>query len=160
MRLSPEGSGGRRMASSPKLRGNASAPSLCPASSVTTATSPGCPPTRSHTRGRWRTRCLVHTRSSPTWTCGPGRNQTRVRKTTTAAGLFGTAPPHPVTPVSDPSCGPIPRIQSGYWLLCDSVILYQCQMGFKLSGSSWTRCDPISQQWSSSPPTCRGPDGG
>ncbi|XP_056907549.1 eosinophil peroxidase isoform X1 [Takifugu flavidus] len=58
-------------------------------------------------------------------------------------------------PDSDPSCGPIPRIQSGFWLLCDSVVLYQCQTGFKLSGSSWTRCDPVSQQWSSSPPTCR-----
>lgn len=91
--LSPEGSGGRRMASSPRLRGNASAPSPCPASSVTTATSPGCPPTRSHTRGRWRTRCLVRTRSSPTWTCSPGRNQTQVRTSTTAADLFGTAPP-------------------------------------------------------------------
>lgn len=88
MCLSPEGSGGRRTASSPKLRGNASAPCLCPASSVTTATSPVCPRTRSHRRGRWRTRCLVHTHSSPTWTCSPGRNRTQVRKTTTAAGLL------------------------------------------------------------------------
>lgn len=71
-----------------------------------------------------------------------------------------TAPPQSATPVSDPRCGPIPRIQSGYWLLCDSVVLYQCRMGFKLSGSSSTSCDPVSQQWSSRPPTCRGTNGG
>lgn len=56
----------------------------------------------------------------------------------------------------DPSCGPIPRIQSGYSLLCDSVILYQCHSGFKLLGSSSVRCDPNSQQWSPAPPTCQG----
>lgn len=86
--LCPEGSGGRRRGSSPELRGNASAPSRCPASSVTTATSPGCPPMPSHTRGRWRTRCPVHTRSSPSWTCSRGRNRTQVRKT--------LAPPSPL----------------------------------------------------------------
>lgn len=131
---------------------------------MTTATSPGCPPTPSHTRERWRTRCLVHTRASPTWTCSRGRNRTQVRK---------TLPPQQVSPLcfhssasvcdaslSDPRCGPIPRIQSGYWLLCDSVVLYQCQTGFRLSGSSSASCDPVSQQWSSSPPTCRGRGGG
>lgn len=60
----------------------------------------------------------------------------------------------------DPRCGPIPRIQSGYWLLCDSVVLYQCQTGFRLSGSSSASCDPVSRQWSSRPPMCRGRGGG
>lgn len=162
--LSPEGSGGRRRASSPKRSGNASAPSRCPASSVTTATSPGCPLTRSHTRGRRRTRCLVHTRSSPTWTCRRGRNRTQVRKTVPRPGrclhsVFSSASVCNAS-LSDPRCGPIPRIQSGYWLLCDWVVLYQCQTGFKLSGSSSVSCDPVSQQWSSGPPTCRGTGGG
>ncbi|XP_076589704.1 eosinophil peroxidase [Chaetodon auriga] len=58
-------------------------------------------------------------------------------------------------PDTDPSCGPIPRIQSGYSLLCDSVILYQCHSGFKLLGSSSVSCDPNSQQWSATPPTCQ-----
>ncbi|XP_042351943.1 eosinophil peroxidase [Plectropomus leopardus] len=58
-------------------------------------------------------------------------------------------------PDTDPSCGPIPRIQSGYSLLCDSVILYQCRSGFRLLGSSSLRCDPNSQQWSPTPPTCQ-----
>ena len=57
---------------------------------------------------------------------------------------------------SDPSCGPIPRIQSGYSLLCNSVILYECHSGFKLLGSSSVSCDLNSQQWSSTPPTCQG----
>ncbi|XP_060891530.1 eosinophil peroxidase isoform X1 [Labrus mixtus] len=57
-------------------------------------------------------------------------------------------------PDTDPSCGPIPRIQSGYSLLCDSAILYQCRAGFKLLGSSSVKCDPNSQQWSPKPPTC------
>ena len=56
----------------------------------------------------------------------------------------------------DPSCGPVPRIQSGYSLLCDSAILYQCHSGFKLLGSSSVSCDPNSQQWSPTPPTCQG----
>lgn len=60
-------------------------------------------------------------------------------------------PSHP-----DPSCGPIPRIQYGYSLLCDSVILYQCHSGFKLLGSLSVSCDPNSQQWSPTPPTCQG----
>ncbi|CAK6961489.1 eosinophil peroxidase [Scomber scombrus] len=58
-------------------------------------------------------------------------------------------------PDSDPSCGPIPRIQSGYSLLCNSVILYQCHSGFKLLGSSSISCDPDTQKWSSAPPTCQ-----
>ncbi|KAM9754374.1 eosinophil peroxidase [Menidia menidia] len=57
-------------------------------------------------------------------------------------------------PDTDPSCGPIPRIQSGYSLLCTSGILYQCHSGFKLLGSASVSCDPSSQQWSSAPPTC------
>ena len=156
--LSAEGSGGRRRASSPKLRGNASAPSRCPASSVTTATLPGCPLTPFHTRERWRTRCLVLTRSSPNWTCSRGRNRTRVRKTPPLRRSAGVSSSTSVCDpsLSDPRCGPIPGIQSGHWLLCDSVVLYQCQRGFKLSGSSSASCDPVSQQWSSRPPTCRG----
>ncbi|XP_037624116.1 thyroid peroxidase [Sebastes umbrosus] len=58
-------------------------------------------------------------------------------------------------PDTDPRCGPIPRIQSGYSLLCDSVILYQCHSGFKLLGSSSVSCDPNSQQWSPAPPKCQ-----
>ncbi|XP_049578021.1 eosinophil peroxidase [Syngnathus scovelli] len=54
----------------------------------------------------------------------------------------------------DPKCGPVPRIQSGYSLLCDSVIQYKCQAGFELQGSSSISCDAQSQQWSSPPPTC------
>ncbi|TKS73543.1 Thyroid peroxidase [Collichthys lucidus] len=54
-------------------------------------------------------------------------------------------------PDTDPHCGPIPRIQSGYSLHCDSVILYHCHSGFKLLGSSSVSCDPNSQQWSSYP---------
>ncbi|XP_030586995.1 eosinophil peroxidase [Archocentrus centrarchus] len=56
---------------------------------------------------------------------------------------------------TDTRCGPVPRIQSGYSLLCNSVILYQCHSGFKLLGSSSITCDPNSQQWSSTPPTCQ-----
>ncbi|KAK5867277.1 hypothetical protein PBY51_011784 [Eleginops maclovinus] len=58
-------------------------------------------------------------------------------------------------PDADPSCGPIPRIQSGYSLLCGSVILFQCHSGFKLLGSSSVSCDPNSQQWRPAPPTCQ-----
>lgn len=61
-----------------------------------------------------------------------------------------------LTCLSDPSCGPIPRIQSGYSLLCDSVILFQCHSGFKLLGSSSVSCDPVSHQWRPTPPTCKG----
>lgn len=61
-----------------------------------------------------------------------------------------------LTSLPDPSCGPIPRIQSGYSLLCDSVILYQCHSGFKLLGSSSVSCDPNSLQWSPTPPACQG----
>ncbi|XP_054631836.1 eosinophil peroxidase [Dunckerocampus dactyliophorus] len=57
-------------------------------------------------------------------------------------------------PHSDPNCGPIPRIQSGYSLLCDPVIMYECQLGFKLQGSPTISCDVHSLQWSSPPPTC------
>ncbi|XP_056273234.1 eosinophil peroxidase isoform X1 [Pseudoliparis swirei] len=56
---------------------------------------------------------------------------------------------------TDPSCGLIPRIHSGYSLLCDSIILYQCHSGFILLGSSSISCDPSSQQWSPTPPTCQ-----
>ncbi|XP_061532023.1 eosinophil peroxidase isoform X2 [Phycodurus eques] len=58
-------------------------------------------------------------------------------------------------PHSDPNCGPIPRIQSGYSLLCDSVIIYECQPGFELQGSSTISCDVQSQQWNSPLPTCQ-----
>nr|XP_015819780.1 eosinophil peroxidase isoform X2 [Nothobranchius furzeri] len=58
-------------------------------------------------------------------------------------------------PDSDPSCGPVPRVQSGYSLLCNSVILYQCHAGFRLLGSSSIRCDLARQQWTSLPPTCQ-----
>ncbi|XP_019712537.1 eosinophil peroxidase isoform X2 [Hippocampus comes] len=58
-------------------------------------------------------------------------------------------------PRSDPNCGPIPRIQSGYSQLCDSAVTYECQPGFELQGSSSISCDAQSQQWSSPPPTCR-----
>ncbi|XP_077452844.1 eosinophil peroxidase [Stigmatopora argus] len=58
-------------------------------------------------------------------------------------------------PNSDPTCGPIPRIQSGYSLLCDSVVIFDCQVGFQLQGSSSISCDAPSQRWSSSPPTCQ-----
>ncbi|KAF7659862.1 hypothetical protein LDENG_00292170 [Lucifuga dentata] len=61
-------------------------------------------------------------------------------------------------PNTDPSCGPIPRIQSGYSMLCDSVILYQCHSGFKLLGSSSVSCDPGSLQWSPAPPKCEDMD--
>lgn len=61
-------------------------------------------------------------------------------------------------PVSllDPICGRIPRIPSGYSLLCNSMILYQCQAGFKLLGSPSISCDAESQNWSSPPPKCQG----
>ncbi|XP_075993791.1 eosinophil peroxidase [Genypterus blacodes] len=58
-------------------------------------------------------------------------------------------------PDMDPSCGPIPRIQSGYSLLCDSMILYQCHSGFKLLGSASVSCDLDSLQWRPVPPTCQ-----
>nr|XP_061812911.1 eosinophil peroxidase-like [Nerophis lumbriciformis] len=58
-------------------------------------------------------------------------------------------------PLSDPNCGPIPRIQSGYSLRCDSVIIFECQAGFELQGSSSISCDAQSQRWSSPPPTCK-----
>lgn len=58
--------------------------------------------------------------------------------------------------LTDPHCGPIPRIQFGYYLLCNSVILYQCHSGYKLLGTSSTSCDPNSQQWSPAPPSCQG----
>ncbi|CAL8356561.1 unnamed protein product [Lota lota] len=57
-------------------------------------------------------------------------------------------------PDTDPRCGVIPRIQDGYSLLCDSVILFQCHTGFTLQGSPSVTCDPGSQQWRPAPPTC------
>lgn len=153
------GFGGRGKACSPASRGDTSTPSRCPASSVTTATSLMSPLTPSHApRGR-RICCLVHTRSSPTSTSAHGKNRTQVRKWKRLHDIRSvccvlTAPC--LTLLPDPSCGPIPRIQSGYSLLCDSVILYQCHSGFKLLGSSSVSCDPNSQQWSPTPPTCQG----
>ncbi|KAG7522765.1 eosinophil peroxidase-like [Solea senegalensis] len=58
-------------------------------------------------------------------------------------------------PDTDTSCGPIPRIQFGYSLLCDSVIVYQCHLGFKLLGPSSVSCDTNSHQWNSTPPICQ-----
>ncbi|KAK2917763.1 eosinophil peroxidase [Channa argus] len=58
-------------------------------------------------------------------------------------------------PDTDPRCGPIPRIQSGYSLLCDSAILYQCHSGFKLLGASSISCDPKSHFWNPAPPACQ-----
>ncbi|KAK2842367.1 hypothetical protein Q5P01_012567 [Channa striata] len=57
-------------------------------------------------------------------------------------------------PETDPRCGPIPRIQHGYSLLCATAILYQCHSGFKLLGSSSISCDPKSQKWNPPPPAC------
>lgn len=156
---SPEGSGGRGTACSPDPSGNASAPSPWPASSATTATSPGCPPTPSPTRRGWRTRCRAPTPSSPAWTCGRGPSRTRVRDAASPPPLLPRHPPQPqhaATSLSDPRCGPVPRIQSGHWLLCDSAVLYRCQAGFRRRGPPSISCDPASQQWSSAPPTCRG----
>uniref|UniRef100_A0A8C7G3X0 Eosinophil peroxidase n=1 Tax=Oncorhynchus kisutch TaxID=8019 RepID=A0A8C7G3X0_ONCKI len=59
-------------------------------------------------------------------------------------------------PDTDPSCGPIPRLQSGFSLLCDSVIYYQCGPGYQLIGPSSVTCDPNSYQWSPAPPICHG----
>lgn len=39
------------------------------------------------------------------------------------------------------------------------MVVYQCQKGFRLWGSSQASCDPVSQQWSG-PPTCRGTGAG
>ncbi|XP_043980338.1 eosinophil peroxidase [Gambusia affinis] len=58
-------------------------------------------------------------------------------------------------PHTDPVCGPIPRIHSGYSLLCNFTILYQCQVGFRLLGSASISCDAESQKWSSPPPMCQ-----
>lgn len=152
------GFGGRGKECSPKPKGDTYAAFLCPASSVTTATSPASPLTHSHALRRQRTCCRVHTRSSPTSTCGHGRNQTRVRKVRNMRSVvcFLASVSTCLNWLSDPGCGPIPRIQSGYLLLCDSVILYQCHSGFKLLGSSSVSCDPNSRQWSPDPPTCQG----
>lgn len=57
---------------------------------------------------------------------------------------------------SDPICGSIPRVHPGYSLLCDSVILYHCPVGFILVGPSQVKCDPHTQQWTPAPPTCQG----
>ncbi|CDQ94313.1 unnamed protein product, partial [Oncorhynchus mykiss] len=61
-------------------------------------------------------------------------------------------------PDTDPSCGPIPRLQSGFSLLCDSVIYYQCGPGYQLIGPSSVTCDPNSYQWSPAPPICHDVD--
>lgn len=121
------------------------------------------PLTRSHARRGRRTCWPVHTRSSPTLTSAHGKSQTQVRKwkrmmsSVCVVLCFHVSLPGPfLTSLPDPSCGPIPRIQSGYSLLCNSVILYQCHSGFKLLGSSSVSCDPQSHQWSPAPPTCQG----
>ncbi|KAM8891747.1 eosinophil peroxidase isoform 2-T2 [Spinachia spinachia] len=72
-----------------------------------------------------------------------------------ARGQLGPTCPLALT---DPGCGLIPRIPSGYSLLCDSVVLYQCPSGFELLGSSSVSCDPSSRQWSPSAPTCQDVD--
>lgn len=131
--------------------------SPCPASSVTTATSLTSPLTPSHGPRGPRICCPVHTHSSPSWTSARGKNQTQVRKRRGPREVRSACCVLTwLTFLPDPSCGPIPRIQSGYWLLCDSVVLYQCHSGFKLLGSPSVSCDPNSQQWSSAPPTCQG----
>eukprot|EP00063_Salmo_salar_P050971 XP_014025806.1 PREDICTED: eosinophil peroxidase-like isoform X1 [Salmo salar] len=61
-------------------------------------------------------------------------------------------------PDTDPSCGPVPRLQSGFSLLCDSIIYYQCGPGYQLIGPSSVTCDPNSYQWSPAPPTCHDVD--
>lgn len=149
------GFGGRGKERSPKPKGDTYAAFLCPASSVTTATSPASPLTHSHAPRRQRTCCRVHTRSSPTSTCGHGRNRTQVRKVRKMWSVVCFLACDS-TCLSDPRCGPITRIQSGYLLLCDSVILYQCHSGFELLGSSSVSCNPNSRQWSPDPPTCQG----
>ncbi|XP_029607734.1 eosinophil peroxidase [Salmo trutta] len=61
-------------------------------------------------------------------------------------------------PDTDPSCGPVPRLQTGFSLLCDSIIYYQCGPGYQLIGPSSVTCDPNSYQWSPAPPTCHDVD--
>ncbi|CAB1331816.1 unnamed protein product, partial [Coregonus sp. 'balchen'] len=61
-------------------------------------------------------------------------------------------------PDTDPRCGPVPRLQSGYSLLCDSIIYYQCGPGYQLIGPSSVTCDPNNYQWSPAPPTCHDVD--
>ncbi|XP_052337086.1 eosinophil peroxidase [Oncorhynchus keta] len=61
-------------------------------------------------------------------------------------------------PDTDPSCGPIPRLQSGFSLLCDSIIYYQCGPGYQLIGPSSVTCDTNSYQWSPAPPICHDVD--
>lgn len=157
-----QGFGGSGKACSPAPRGKASTPSLCPASFVTTAASLTSLLTHSRAPRGQRTCWPVHTRSSPTSTSLRGKNQTQVRKEKRRHVECGITfvccvfPSPFLTSLPDPSCGLIPRIQSGYSLLCDSVILYQCHTGFKLLGSSSVSCDPNSQKWSPTPPTCEG----
>ncbi|XP_028305203.1 eosinophil peroxidase isoform X2 [Gouania willdenowi] len=61
-------------------------------------------------------------------------------------------------PDSDPVCGLIPQIHPGHWLLCDSVVFYQCPSGFKPLGFLSVSCDPIRQKWNSTPPSCQDMD--
>ncbi|XP_041705761.1 eosinophil peroxidase [Coregonus clupeaformis] len=61
-------------------------------------------------------------------------------------------------PDTDPRCGPVPRLQSGYSLLCDAIIYYQCGPGYQLIGPSSVTCDPNNYQWSPAPPTCHDVD--
>ncbi|XP_072291924.1 thyroid peroxidase [Eucyclogobius newberryi] len=58
-------------------------------------------------------------------------------------------------PDKDPNCGPIPRIKAGYSLLCNSIVLYECQSGYKLLGSSSITCDPNTRKWRPAPPSCK-----
>ncbi|KAJ0069318.1 hypothetical protein NL108_003252, partial [Boleophthalmus pectinirostris] len=57
-------------------------------------------------------------------------------------------------PDRDPICGLIPRIKAGYSLLCHSMVLYECQSGYKLLGSSSITCDPNMRKWRPAPPSC------
>ncbi|KAK7892110.1 hypothetical protein WMY93_024073 [Mugilogobius chulae] len=57
-------------------------------------------------------------------------------------------------PETDPVCGVIPRIKAAYSLLCNAMVLYQCQSGYKLLGSSSITCDPNTRKWKPAPPSC------
>uniref|UniRef100_A0AAY5KIH3 Eosinophil peroxidase n=1 Tax=Esox lucius TaxID=8010 RepID=A0AAY5KIH3_ESOLU len=59
-------------------------------------------------------------------------------------------------PDTDPKCGLVPRLESGFSMLCDSTIYYQCAPGYQLIGPSLVTCDPNSQLWNAAPPTCHG----
>ncbi|XP_036390591.1 eosinophil peroxidase [Megalops cyprinoides] len=56
---------------------------------------------------------------------------------------------------TDPKCGSVPRLKSGFSLLCGSTLLYSCHHGYHLNGPSSIKCDHISNQWSPAPPSCQ-----